>query len=65
MTINEKEVGELNNNLKDIKKLIQQSIAIQLYNSGVTQEEIGKKLGVAKGTANKMVKGMKTKKKDS
>lgn len=46
-------------NFKKIEKSLQHLIAIQLYNSGVSQEEIGKHLGIAKGSASKLLKGIK------
>ncbi len=48
--------------LEEIKKLLQQSIAIQLYCAGAIQDEISKNLRIAKSTINKMVKGVKREK---
>lgn len=48
--------------LEEIKKLLQQSIAIQLYCADATQDQISKNLRITKPTINKMVKGVKREK---
>lgn len=45
--------------LEEIKRFLQQSIAIQLYKGGATQDEIAKNLKITKPTINLMVKGIK------
>lgn len=45
--------------LDEIKRLLQQSIAIQLYKEGATQDEIAKNLKIGKATINSMVRGIK------
>jgi len=47
--------------LANIESLVKQLIATNLAQSGLGQAEIGKKLGVATGTVNKWVKGIKSK----
>ncbi len=49
----------VNDNLIEIKILLKQLIAIQLYNSGATQDEISSNLQLSKTTTNRMVKGVK------
>lgn len=48
--------------LEELKRLLQHSIAIQLYCAGATQDEIVENLRVRKNTINKMVKGVKKEK---
>jgi len=50
---------EVNDNLREIQLLLKQSIAIQLYVAGASQDEISSNLRLSKGTVNKMVKGIK------
>lgn len=50
---------DVHDTLKAIQDLLKQSIAIQLYIGGATQEEISDNLRVSKTTANMMVKGVK------
>lgn len=45
--------------LDEIKRLLQQSIAIQLYKEGATQDEIAKNLKIGKAIVNSMVRGIK------
>ncbi|MGD8456016.1 MAG: hypothetical protein PVF83_06510 [Anaerolineales bacterium] len=59
MSIEQKDIQQLNGKLDDIKKLLQQMVAIQLYNSGVSQDEIRQKLGINMNTVNSMLKGVK------
>jgi DNA-binding transcriptional regulator LsrR (DeoR family) len=49
---------KISKSLDDIKKLLQQSLAIQLYKGGATQDEIAKNLKITKATINQMVKGI-------
>jgi len=53
---------KISKSLDDIKKLLQQSLAIQLYKGGATQDEIAKNLKITKATINQMVKGIKKEK---
>lgn len=47
-----------NNDLSTITQLLRNLLAIELWRGGLSQEEIGKRLGVATGSANKMLKGV-------
>lgn len=58
-----RELKKIQQSLDSILKLLQHSIAIQLYYAGVSQDEIAKNLRLAKLTVNKMVKGIKKEKK--
>ncbi|HLE64234.1 MAG TPA: hypothetical protein VI750_13880 [Pyrinomonadaceae bacterium] len=42
----------------EIALLLKQLVAIELWNAGLSQGAIGKRLGVATATANKFVKGL-------
>ena len=42
----------------EVVSLLRQLVAIELWNAGLSQGAIGKRLGVAKATANKYVKGL-------
>lgn len=42
--------------MKTISQLLKQLLAIELWRGGLSQAEIGKRLGVATGTVNKMLK---------
>lgn len=44
--------------LEEIKRLLQQLIAIQLYQSGMTQKDISKNLRLATAKVNDMLKGV-------
>ncbi len=55
-------LDKISKSLDDIKKLLQQSLAIQLYKGGATQGEIAKNLKITKATINQMVKGIKKEK---
>ncbi len=55
----DKNTDNLNKTMNDIKRLLQQMIAIQLYCAGAKQKDIAKNLGLAVGTINGMVKGIK------
>jgi predicted transcriptional regulator len=39
--------------------LLRQLVAIELWKGGVSQAEIGNRLGIASGTVNKYVKGVR------
>ena len=41
------------------EEILRNLLAIELWRSGLSQAEIGKRLGVATGTVNKMLKGVK------
>jgi predicted transcriptional regulator len=45
--------------LDEVIRLLQISNAIQLHKDGVTQEQIGKTLGIAKASVNQVLKGIK------
>lgn len=45
--------------LKEIKQLLQQLVALELWRNGASQAEIGKLLGAAAGSVNKMLKGVR------
>jgi Mn-dependent DtxR family transcriptional regulator len=47
-----------NDDLSTITQLLRNLLAIELWRGSLSQEEIGKRLGVAKGSANKMLKGV-------
>lgn len=40
-------------------ELLQYIVALELYNAGVSQGEIAKRMHVAKATVNKMLQGIK------
>ena len=44
--------------LKTIAQLLQNLLAIELWRGGLSQAEIGKRLGIATGSVNKMIKGI-------
>jgi len=48
-----------NDDLEMVVKLLQNLLAIELWRSGLSQAEIGKRMGIAKGSVNKMLKGVK------
>lgn len=50
---------KISKQLEDVIVLLKQSIAISLYTSGATQDEIAKNLNLSKTTVNQMVKGIK------
>lgn len=50
---------KISKQLEDVVVLLKQSIAISLYTSGATQNEITKNLNLSKTTVNQMVKGIK------
>ncbi len=62
MTGDSTNLEKISKSLDEIKKLLQQSIAIQLYKGGATQDEIVKNLKITKSTINQMVKGIKKEK---
>lgn len=43
----------------EVVVLLRQLVAIELWKAGISQTEIAKRLGVAKATANKYLKGLK------
>ncbi len=45
--------------LNQIIQLLQTLTTIELFRSGVTQQQIGKHLGIAKATVSSMLKGVK------
>lgn len=58
----EKENKELSRQILNIEKSMQHLLAIELYKLDVTQEDIGKHLGIAKASVNKLLKGIKKQK---
>jgi len=58
-----KELKKIQQSLDSILKLLQHSIAIQLYYAGAPQGEIAKNLKLRLSTVNKMLKGIKKEKK--
>jgi|GEM_PF-2451564 len=50
---------KISKQLEDVIILLKQSVAISLYSSGATQNEIAKNLNLSKTTVNQMVKGIK------
>lgn len=52
--------GERTGSLMDeVVHLLRFAVAIELWKSGISQAEIGKRLGIAAGSVNKLVKGIK------
>ncbi|MCJ7459346.1 MAG: hypothetical protein MUP17_10170 [candidate division Zixibacteria bacterium] len=54
-------MAQSNDDLKRIAQLLQNLLAIELWRGGLSQAEITKRLGVATGTVNKMLKGVSQK----
>ncbi len=48
-----------NKSLKKIEILLQQLLAVQLYQAGATQLEIAKHLNISTGKTSEMLKGVK------
>lgn len=46
------------NDLSDVTQLLRYLLAIELWRGGLSQAEIGKRLGVATGSVNKILKGV-------
>jgi len=57
--MDKKQYKKLEKITTNIEGLLKHLIAIELAKCGIGQVEIGKKLGVATGTVNKWVKGVK------
>jgi len=55
----EKEYKELSKQMTSIEKSLQHLLAIELYKLNVSQADIGKQLGIATGSVNKLLKGIK------
>ena len=53
------DLEKVSEQLDEVIVLLKQSIAISLYASGATQDEIAKNLNLSKTTVNQMVKGIK------
>lgn len=53
---------DLAKRLTGIEKLLQHLLAVELYKVGVPQREIGKHLGIATGSVNRLLKGVKKQK---
>ena len=58
----ENEHKEIGKQITAIEKLLQHLLAVELYKLDMTQEDIGKQLGIAKGSVNKLLKGIKKQK---
>lgn len=56
---NEVDFEKVSEQLDQAIVLLKQSIAISLYTSGATQNEIARNLNLSKTTVNQMVKGIK------
>jgi len=52
----------VNDRLSNISNMLEKLIAIELYKGGATQPEIADNLGIAVGSVNKLVKGVKPQK---
>lgn len=46
------------NDLKEIKYILMQLLAIELWRGGLSQLEIGKHINISVGSVNKMLKGV-------
>lgn len=44
---------------EEMVQLLRFLVALELWKSGVSQADIGKRLGIAAGSVNKLVKGVK------
>ena len=55
----EKEYKELTKQITAIEKTQQHLLAIELYKLDMSQADIGKQLGIATGSVNKLLKGIK------
>lgn len=44
--------------MKTISQLLQNLLAIELWRGGLSQAEVGKRIGVATGSVNRMLKGV-------
>jgi predicted transcriptional regulator len=51
-------INQSNNGLVAVVALLQNLLALELWRAGVSQAEIGKRLGIATATVNKMLKGV-------
>lgn len=47
-----------NDDLSVIAQILRNLLAIELWRGGLSQAEIGKRLGVATGSVNKMLRGV-------
>lgn len=54
-----RKLRDANKGPDEVVLLLRQLVAIELWKGGVSQAEIGHRLGVAAGTVNKYVKGVK------
>ncbi len=59
MNKDNKDFEKVSEQLDQVIVLLKQSIAISLYKSGATQDEIARNLNLSKTTVNQMVKGIK------
>jgi len=57
--MDEKKYKDLEKRVANIEGLLKRLVAIELAKSDIGQVEIGKRLGVATGTVNKWIKGVR------
>ena len=50
--------SKLNDDFSKIAQYLQSLLAIELWRGGLSQVEIGKRLSIATGTVNKILKGI-------
>lgn len=55
----EKEYKELSKRIENIEKSLQHLLALEMFKLDTPQAEIGKQLGIATGSVNKLLKGLK------
>lgn len=58
----EKEYRELSKKVESIESILKHLLVIELYKNDMTQEDIGKSLGMSKTTVNNLLKGIKKQK---
>lgn len=59
MDQSQKTLVKIADSLDEIKRLMQYSIAIELYGRGIKQEDAAKRLKIGVASLNQIVKGMK------
>lgn len=50
--------SKLNDDFSKMTQYLQSLLAIELWRGGLSQVQIGKRLGIATGTVNKILKGI-------
>lgn len=58
----EKEYKELNKRIVNIEGALRHLLALELFKLDVSQANIGKQLGIATGSVNKLLRGVKKQK---